>query len=227
MTAAGAPGIASPGDVQHPVDVQENARHGAGVYSCHALGLDRPDEIELRDVALIGPRWPAREHRRDARRGGVRRRGVLVAQRRRRSAASPSAPGRCSAPSRRTSAARLGTARSRSSGSSRSSPMRFACEDAECRRGRPRRRASAGSSDKRRRAEVKRGRGDAAGRVRTCVESRQSLTADVVEPLLRGRFGRPYLWTEECAVDAGALRGGDLHEGAVAVTEHQTARARP
>jgi BirA family biotin operon repressor/biotin-[acetyl-CoA-carboxylase] ligase len=51
----------------------------------------------------------------------------------------------------------------------------------------------------------------------------QVLSADVVEPLLRGRFGRPYLWTEECASTQELLRGGDLHEGAVAVTEHQTA----
>jgi BirA family transcriptional regulator, biotin operon repressor / biotin---[acetyl-CoA-carboxylase] ligase len=49
------------------------------------------------------------------------------------------------------------------------------------------------------------------------------LTPDLVEPLLRGRFGRPYLWNEECASTQELLRGGDLHEGAVAVTEHQTA----
>jgi BirA family transcriptional regulator, biotin operon repressor / biotin---[acetyl-CoA-carboxylase] ligase len=49
------------------------------------------------------------------------------------------------------------------------------------------------------------------------------LSPDVVEPLLRGRFGRPYLWVEECASTQELLRRPDLHEGAVAVTEHQTA----
>lgn len=48
------------------------------------------------------------------------------------------------------------------------------------------------------------------------------LTPDVVEPLLRGRFGRPYLWSESCASTQDVLRGSDLPEGAVAVTEHQT-----
>lgn len=48
------------------------------------------------------------------------------------------------------------------------------------------------------------------------------LTADRVEPLLRGRFGRPYLWSEECASTQDLLRRADLHEGAVAVAEHQT-----
>jgi BirA family biotin operon repressor/biotin-[acetyl-CoA-carboxylase] ligase len=48
------------------------------------------------------------------------------------------------------------------------------------------------------------------------------LTPDAVEPLLRGRFGRPYLWSESCASTQDVLRGGDLPEGAVAVTEHQT-----
>ena len=32
-------GDRDPGDMQHPVDVQENARHGRGVYSGHALRL--------------------------------------------------------------------------------------------------------------------------------------------------------------------------------------------
>jgi BirA family transcriptional regulator, biotin operon repressor / biotin---[acetyl-CoA-carboxylase] ligase len=50
-----------------------------------------------------------------------------------------------------------------------------------------------------------------------------ALTPDTVEPLLRGRFGRPYLWVEECASTQELLRRTDLHEGAVAVTEHQTA----
>jgi BirA family transcriptional regulator, biotin operon repressor / biotin---[acetyl-CoA-carboxylase] ligase len=49
------------------------------------------------------------------------------------------------------------------------------------------------------------------------------LTPDVVEPLLRGRFGRPYLWQEACESTQELLRGAGLHEGAVAVTEHQTA----
>ena len=44
----------------------------------------------------------------------------------------------------------------------------------------------------------------------------------MVEPLLRGRFGRPYLWSESCASTQDVLRGTDLPEGAVAVTEHQT-----
>lgn len=48
------------------------------------------------------------------------------------------------------------------------------------------------------------------------------LTAAAVEPLLRGRFGRPYLWSESCASTQDVLRGSDLPEGAVAVTEHQT-----
>jgi BirA family biotin operon repressor/biotin-[acetyl-CoA-carboxylase] ligase len=55
------------------------------------------------------------------------------------------------------------------------------------------------------------------------VSRREQLTAEVVEPLLRGRFGRPYLWTESCESTQELLRGADLHEGAVAVTEHQTA----
>ncbi len=44
-----------------------------------------------------------------------------------------------------------------------------------------------------------------------------------MEPLLRGRFGRPYLWQETCPSTQDVLRGSDLPEGAVAVTEHQTA----
>ena len=48
------------------------------------------------------------------------------------------------------------------------------------------------------------------------------LTALEVEPLLRGRFGRPYLWTESCPSTQDVLRGTSLPEGAVAVTEHQT-----
>lgn len=48
------------------------------------------------------------------------------------------------------------------------------------------------------------------------------LTPASVEPRLRGRFGRPYLWSESCASTQDVLRGTDLPEGAVAVTEHQT-----
>jgi BirA family transcriptional regulator, biotin operon repressor / biotin---[acetyl-CoA-carboxylase] ligase len=43
-----------------------------------------------------------------------------------------------------------------------------------------------------------------------------------VEPLLRGRFGRPYLWSASCGSTQDVLRGSALPEGAVAVTEHQT-----
>ena len=49
------------------------------------------------------------------------------------------------------------------------------------------------------------------------------LTADVVEPLLRGRFGRPYLWRESCPSTQDLVRGDELPEGAVGLTEHQTA----
>jgi BirA family transcriptional regulator, biotin operon repressor / biotin---[acetyl-CoA-carboxylase] ligase len=50
-----------------------------------------------------------------------------------------------------------------------------------------------------------------------------ALVPERVEPLLRGRFGRPYLWAEECVSTQEVLRGGDLHEGATAVAEHQAA----
>jgi BirA family biotin operon repressor/biotin-[acetyl-CoA-carboxylase] ligase len=49
-----------------------------------------------------------------------------------------------------------------------------------------------------------------------------SLDADVVVPLLRGRFGEPYLWSESCSSTQDVLRDPSLPEGAVAVTEHQT-----
>lgn len=52
---------------------------------------------------------------------------------------------------------------------------------------------------------------------------RELLTPAAVEPLLRGRFGRPYLWSESCRSTQDALRDPSLPEGAVAVTEHQTA----
>jgi BirA family biotin operon repressor/biotin-[acetyl-CoA-carboxylase] ligase len=41
-----------------------------------------------------------------------------------------------------------------------------------------------------------------------------------VPPLLRGRFGRPYTWTERCASTQRLLDGAP--EGAVAVTDEQT-----
>lgn len=49
------------------------------------------------------------------------------------------------------------------------------------------------------------------------------LTVDVVEPLLRGRFGRPYVWSDSCSSTQDALRAIDAPEGAVAATDHQTA----
>jgi BirA family biotin operon repressor/biotin-[acetyl-CoA-carboxylase] ligase len=56
------------------------------------------------------------------------------------------------------------------------------------------------------------------------VVNHHQLTADRVEPLLRGRFGRPYLWQETCPSTQDVLRADpDLPEGAVAVAEHQTA----
>ncbi len=49
------------------------------------------------------------------------------------------------------------------------------------------------------------------------------LTAERVTPLLRGRFGQPYLWQESCASTQDVLRTDPGRpEGAVAVTEHQT-----
>ncbi len=53
-------------------------------------------------------------------------------------------------------------------------------------------------------------------------EAHDQLTPDVVRPLLRGRFGTPYRWSPECASTQDVLRDGELPEGAVAVTEHQT-----
>jgi BirA family biotin operon repressor/biotin-[acetyl-CoA-carboxylase] ligase len=49
------------------------------------------------------------------------------------------------------------------------------------------------------------------------------LTPDRLEPLLRGRFGRPYLWSETSPSTQDVLRDAALPEGAAAVTEHQTA----
>ncbi len=52
---------------------------------------------------------------------------------------------------------------------------------------------------------------------------KRCLTPAVVEPLLRGRFGLPYLWVESCGSTQDMLRDASLPEGAVAATEHQTA----
>lgn len=49
------------------------------------------------------------------------------------------------------------------------------------------------------------------------------LTPELVGPLLKGRFGEPYLWSESCPSTQDVLRDPSLPEGAVAVTEHQTA----
>jgi BirA family transcriptional regulator, biotin operon repressor / biotin---[acetyl-CoA-carboxylase] ligase len=49
-----------------------------------------------------------------------------------------------------------------------------------------------------------------------------SLSPEVVEPLLRGRFGRPYLYFERCESTQREL-GAESPEGAVAVAEEQTA----
>jgi BirA family transcriptional regulator, biotin operon repressor / biotin---[acetyl-CoA-carboxylase] ligase len=43
-----------------------------------------------------------------------------------------------------------------------------------------------------------------------------------VAPPVQGRFGTPYLYEPECESTQLLLRGDDLPEGAVAVTEHQT-----
>jgi BirA family transcriptional regulator, biotin operon repressor / biotin---[acetyl-CoA-carboxylase] ligase len=50
-----------------------------------------------------------------------------------------------------------------------------------------------------------------------------ALTPDAVRPFLRGRFGEPFLWQAECASTQALLDDGDLPEGAVAATDHQTA----
>ncbi|MCZ7588797.1 MAG: biotin--[acetyl-CoA-carboxylase] ligase [Gaiella sp.] len=52
---------------------------------------------------------------------------------------------------------------------------------------------------------------------------RKRLAPGIVEPRLRGRFGRPYLWSEACRSTQDVLRGTEAPEGAVALTEHQTA----
>jgi BirA family transcriptional regulator, biotin operon repressor / biotin---[acetyl-CoA-carboxylase] ligase len=49
-----------------------------------------------------------------------------------------------------------------------------------------------------------------------------ALTPETVEPLLQGRFGRPYLYRERCESSQRLLDPG-LDEGAVAVCDEQTA----
>jgi len=51
--------------------------------------------------------------------------------------------------------------------------------------------------------------------------STDSLAPEFVEPLLAGRFGRPYLYEETCE-SSQRLLGPDLEEGAVAVCDVQT-----
>jgi BirA family biotin operon repressor/biotin-[acetyl-CoA-carboxylase] ligase len=48
------------------------------------------------------------------------------------------------------------------------------------------------------------------------------LAPDAIEPLLRGAFGRPYRFVEECGSTQDLLRSPDLPEGAVTVADHQT-----
>ena len=49
------------------------------------------------------------------------------------------------------------------------------------------------------------------------------LTAEAVQPLLRGAFGVPYLYATEITSTQDVLVGSDHPHGAVAVAEHQTA----
>ena len=51
--------------------------------------------------------------------------------------------------------------------------------------------------------------------------AQDSLSGERVEPLLRGRFGRPYRYSERCESTQRELEA-DAPEGAVAVTEEQT-----
>jgi BirA family biotin operon repressor/biotin-[acetyl-CoA-carboxylase] ligase len=55
------------------------------------------------------------------------------------------------------------------------------------------------------------------------VNRHKPFTADVVRPLLRGRFGDPLIWRHSCRSTQDLLRDPALPEGAVAVAEHQTA----
>ena len=50
-----------------------------------------------------------------------------------------------------------------------------------------------------------------------------TLAPEVVEPHLEGRFGKPYLYERECESTQLLLVGSGQPEGAVAVTDHQTA----
>ena len=50
----------------------------------------------------------------------------------------------------------------------------------------------------------------------------EALTGDRVVPLLRGRLGAPYLWSEECRSTQDVLLHDEWDEGAVSVTEHQS-----
>jgi BirA family transcriptional regulator, biotin operon repressor / biotin---[acetyl-CoA-carboxylase] ligase len=52
--------------------------------------------------------------------------------------------------------------------------------------------------------------------------AQDSLRPDAVEPLLQGRFGRPYRYLERCESTQRELRA-DAPEGAVVVAEEQTA----
>jgi BirA family biotin operon repressor/biotin-[acetyl-CoA-carboxylase] ligase len=49
----------------------------------------------------------------------------------------------------------------------------------------------------------------------------RTLTPEAVEPLLRGRFGHPYIYRPSCATTQEIVRG--LAEGAVAAADEQTA----
>lgn len=49
------------------------------------------------------------------------------------------------------------------------------------------------------------------------------LAAETVRPLLHGRFGEPWLWRPTCPSTQALLSDDRLPEGAVAVTDHQTA----
>ena len=49
-----------------------------------------------------------------------------------------------------------------------------------------------------------------------------SLAPDAVEPLLPGRFGRPYLYEEQCPSTQDLLEPS-MHEGTVAIADEQTA----
>ena len=58
----------------------------------------------------------------------------------------------------------------------------------------------------------------------TLSETRHSdrLLPEVVDPHIRGRFGRPYLYEPECESTQLLLLGSGLPEGAAAATDHQT-----